>query len=137
MRQKEQNNRKCCIFIMLLMSIMLLAGCGLKEDTYDDIGPLIGERIIVREGYKYGVIKNGGEVIVEPQYDHIFDFSQGKAAFKENGLWGYLDTEGNVIIEPQFDAAYSYDPFSGTATVLIGLTYYKINEKGEIIEEAK
>lgn len=47
------------------------------------------------------------EVIIDPQYEDAFSFSEGLAAVKKDGKWGYSDMEGNTVIPFQFDYAPS------------------------------
>ena len=58
---------------------------------------------------KYGFIDKSGKVLIEPQFDHARDFSEGFAQVKKDGKYGFIDKSGKVVIEPQFDDA---EPFS-------------------------
>ena len=43
-----------------------------------------------------------------PQFDEVFDFSEGFGNVKNDGKWGYIDKKGKVVIEPQFDDASDF-----------------------------
>ena len=107
------------------------------EANYDDIRPLIDGAMVVIKNNKYGLIKNGGKVIVEPKYDFIGEFSgdNGTRSFEEDNLWGYFDKNGNVIIEPQFNDASNF--YDGKAKVRKGVNVYYIDIHGKIIGTAK
>src|SRR5438552_1932761 len=42
-------------------------------------------------GSKYGFIDRSGKVIIKPQFDLTFQFSEGLAAIQIKGKWGYID----------------------------------------------
>ena len=52
---------------------------------------------------KMGLIDSNGNIVIEPIYDEIKDFENGKAAFKKNGRWGIMDLNGDIIIKSKFD----------------------------------
>ena len=35
-----------------------------------------------------------------PQFEEVFDFSEGFGNVKKDGKWGYIDKKGKVVIEP-------------------------------------
>jgi len=39
-----------------------------------------------------------GNVIIEPQYLSVFDFSDGLAAAYSKGKCGYINTKGKIVI---------------------------------------
>ncbi len=137
--------------VILMVLIALLTGCN-SSNEYNSTSSEENEKRVaeasefdsilwINEGYirvkkdnKYGLIKNGGEVIIEPKYDYISDYmgENGYRYFEQDDLYGYIDEEGNVVIEPQFDDASLFEK-DGTAKVRMGLTFYVINEKGEIL----
>jgi hypothetical protein len=70
----------------------------------------------------FGYIDQMGKVVIQPQFDAAFSFSEGLAVAEvsPNGVsrWGYIDKTGTWVIEPQFDIAA---PFSeGLAAVVTG-----------------
>ena len=52
---------------------------------------------------KYGFIDKNGKVVIEPQFDDTYPFSEGLAMVEKDGKRGYIDKSGKVVIEPQFD----------------------------------
>jgi len=63
----------------------------------------------VQKNNFWGVIKNDGSYIVQPQYDDVHNFSDGMAAVKK-GSWGFIDNQGKLVITCKY---YSIKDFSG------------------------
>jgi len=61
--------------------------------------------------------QQGWSWIVEPQFEQVYDFSEGLAAVRVDGLWGFIDTGGNMVIEPQFEWINSLG-FRGSVAVV-------------------
>ncbi len=57
---------------------------------------------------KWGFINPQGEWVIEPVYQRVGDFSNGKAAVMQRQKWGYVDKSGALAIAPQFRSA---EPF--------------------------
>jgi len=59
--------------------------------------------------FRYGYVDTSGAVVIRPQFQGAFDFSEGLAvvAVKANGAtkYGYIDKSGAWVIQPQFDNA--------------------------------
>jgi hypothetical protein len=70
---------------------------------------------------KVGYIDKASNVVIPPQFDNIYNFSEDLAAVKKGEKWGYINKSGKLVIKPQFDSAL---PFSqGLAKVKIGNKY--------------
>jgi hypothetical protein len=71
---------------------------------------------------KYGFIDKTGEMVIEPQFDWAFQFSEGLAVVMVGdeipGKWGYIDRTGEFVIGPEFDPAFIFS--EGLAAVRIG-----------------
>ncbi|MBN1122072.1 MAG: WG repeat-containing protein [Anaerolineae bacterium] len=80
-------------------------------------------------------IDHTGKIVIEPQVDDVYPFSEGLAVVEVDGKSGYIDKTGEMVIEPQFDFAYSFA--DGLAAVQIdGLLGY-IDKTGEWVVEAQ
>lgn len=94
-------------------------------------------RYPIEEGHKWGLIDREGNVVAEPSFSNMRNFSEGLAAVRIGFEWGYIDLNGNVVIEPRFSEA---GPFSdGLAAVKFyrqshSVTGY-INRRGEMVIE--
>ena len=66
-------------------------------------------------GGKWGFVGETGAVIVEPRFEKVKRFTEGRAAFAvgvrvndagvtvDGGKWGFIGKKGEVVIQPQFD----------------------------------
>jgi len=75
--------------------------------------------------------KTGIQWLVEPQFMHGGDFSEGMAAVYKEGKYGYLNSKGEIVIEPQFNYAHQFS--EGLASVQINNSYGYINTNGKIL----
>ena len=66
-------------------------------------------------GDKYGFIDQSGTVVIKPEFDLTFDFSEGMALVVQANKYGFVDTTGRMVIEPQF--YYAKDFHNGLAKV--------------------
>lgn len=81
--------------------------------------------------WKLGEIDKTGKVVINPQFDWAFNFSEGLAAVKIDGKYGYINKAGTVVIYPQFDVAENFS--DGFAVVEIEGKWGCINSTGKII----
>ena len=56
-----------------------------------------------RKDKEWGCIDTKGTWVVNPQFEHIKDFSEGLAAVRKGGEWGFIDKTGSFIVNPQFE----------------------------------
>jgi hypothetical protein len=69
-------------------------------DTYEaDPGPLF----LVTQVGKIGYIDRNGRIIIPPQYDAAYGFSEGLARIRVGDKWGYIDKSGQMVITPQYE----------------------------------
>jgi hypothetical protein len=81
---------------------------------------------------KYGFINELGQMVIQPRFNHVMNFSEGLAAVHEDRHWNYIDTSGKVVIATT--ASWKVRPFSeGLAAVLFGNRYGYIDKKGEVV----
>lgn len=92
----------------------------------------------------WGFLNKNNEVIIEPKFKKVTEFSEGVAGVSIDGKkWGFIDKKSNFIIEPKF---YLTDCFqNGICAVRINYQEFEyandwmydaiINSKGEIIRE--
>lgn len=78
---------------------------------------------------KYGFINQSGEVVIEPQFDKTWGFSEGLAAVKVDGKWGFIDKDGKMVINPQFGWEWRYSESTHlTNSFNEGLTFVWLSE---------
>jgi hypothetical protein len=49
-----------------------------------------------------------GKLIIAPQFDEAWPFSEGLAKVKQNGKWGFIDKTGTLVITPSSEEAESF-----------------------------
>jgi hypothetical protein len=52
-----------------------------------------------RDG-QWGFVTRGGDWAIEPRWDQVMDFSEGRAAVAEESEWGVIDRQGQYVLEP-------------------------------------
>ena len=99
---------------------------------YQDIGGFDddGFAYFNKDG-KYGVINNKLEVVVQPEYDLIYDFSEGLAAAWKDGKCGFIDPAGNVAVPLKYDVAQSFS--DGLALVIRADKYGFVDKTGKLV----
>jgi len=98
----------------------------------------------IREKGKTGYIDNTGKVVIKPQFDYGWEFSEGLAPVQTGEDWGYIDENGKIIIKPRFFEAGLFKKgfakvgiyFENRKVVDNMVGYYGyINKKGIIVNE--
>lgn len=56
-------------------------------------------------------------MVIKPQFDSCYDFSEGLARIVLNGKRGFIDKTGKIVIKPHFDNCDSFR--EGLAHVII------------------
>ena len=64
---------------------------------------------LISNSGKYGFIDSKGQVVIEPKFRALSEFSEGLAAARISGSYGYINHTGAFVIQPYFDYA---TPFS-------------------------
>jgi hypothetical protein len=65
-----------------------------------------------------GAVNRDGGIVVEPRFDFVDEFHEGRAVVRFGGRYGYVDTNGKVVTSPQYAIAGRYR--LGLAEVDIG-----------------
>lgn len=55
-----------------------------------------------------GALRRDGTVAVEPRYDWVGTFSEGRAAVRVGGLYGFVDEDGQEVVPPQYRIVADY-----------------------------
>jgi len=80
----------------------------------------------------WGFVDTSGKQVINPQFDAVGDFHDGKCAVKnKDGKWGYIDKSGKIIINNQFDSANIFK--DGKAVVQLDDKVGVIDEDGKYI----
>lgn len=78
---------------------------------------------------KWGYRDRKGNVVIQPDYDDAFEFSEDLACVERDGKLGYIDKKGDVVIDFKFDSATSFS--DGLASVTVGEKSGYIDKHGE------
>ena len=94
-----------------------------------------GKEEIYHENGLWGLKSAEGEILLSPQFDDFYEFSeQGIAVVMKAQKYGYVHRSGEIIVLPQWDEAYDFD-HSSLAIVqrngLLGL----VNLSGKVVVE--
>jgi len=134
-----------CMLVICPVNSVLFAGENpqvSRGTAGDPDGAASGKTLVAYSTYdfafinsKWGFIDKTGEVVIEPKYTGVEDFSEGFAAVKVGGThfidgkWGFIDRTGKEVIPLQFEWVRSFS--EGLAAVRVdGKTGY-IDPKGE------
>ncbi|MGI6393939.1 MAG: WG repeat-containing protein [bacterium] len=69
---------------------------------------LTDERYIIRKNGKGGFIDGCGLIRVQPEYDSVFEFTEGLARIEKNKKYGYVDKNGKEVIPLLYDDAWFF-----------------------------
>lgn len=79
-------------------------GDTVLDNIYHDLVHFSEKCILIRNGKKYGIITQDGEIVIQCKYDDIFiDESENVIAVKKKGLWGLTDMHGKMLVKPAFN----------------------------------
>ena len=80
---------------------------------------------------KYGFIDKTGKVVVDFQYDWVYQFKEGLATVSKDNQYGFIDTSGKVIIPLQFEEAWYFS--ENLAAVKVNNRWGFINKQGRMV----
>lgn len=103
-----------------------------SSDYYFAVSFAEGMARIEKGASQYGFIDKSGQVVIEPDFEYLSDFSEGLAAAEKGGKFGFIDKTGAWIIEPQF--AYAGDFHNDMAMMRNDqFEWGYVNRQGEIV----
>ncbi len=82
-----------------------------------------------------GYLDRSGNVVIAPQFEDCYDFSEGLARVKVNDKFGFVDQKGSLVIKPVYNSAYKFS--NGRARVSSSDKFGYIDQKGNRIIEEK
>ena len=89
--------------LLSLTFIVTLASSSFAQEKVPD-GRLFTIEVKGRTGY----IDNTGKIVIKPEFDEAWNFSEGLAPVRVDDKWGYIDETGKIVIAPQFFEASSF-----------------------------
>ena len=116
-------------FFGSFLLLILTSGFLLAQEESSRLYP-------IKQNSKVGYIDNTGKIVIEPQFDAGWKFSEGFACVVVDGKTGFIKESGEYLVKPQFNSSYGcYDEFrEDFASVSIGNSR-KI--KGKWVDESK
>lgn len=126
------------ILVVLLVSIAVFAYCQriFDRDNSDKAGGNsdikdAGEQLyVIRDNGRYGYIDRDGFVVIKPQYEDGYNFSEGLARVGLQHRYGFIDKTAKIVVRPKFQNAEDFS--EGLALVAINNRYGFINNMGEV-----
>jgi hypothetical protein len=86
---------------------------------------------LIYEDGKWGFIDATGKVVIDPQFDEAWDFSEGLATVRIGEKWGFIDVSGQYVVDPQFDETWYFS--EGLAPVRVGEEWGYIDTMGQYV----
>lgn len=120
--------RKMFVLFTTLSIMLTLASCGEANYKEEALFP-------IKTGGQWGFINAKGDVVIEPQYYDVREFSQGLCAVQKelNGLWGFIDCHNKMVIRPKYDAVWFNFNKDGIALVFLNDKSIFINKRGRTV----
>ena len=85
-------------------------------------------------GGLWGFVNRNGEIVINPKYDYVFNFSEGIAAVKVGDKYGFIDTIGVLIVPCEYDEVVSSFE-NGEGKLVKGGRMYVFNRSGEMVSD--
>jgi hypothetical protein len=102
------------------------AGVGSFSEGLAAVAKEVGGSGVDANAYKYGYIDRTGKFAIEPRFDRVGDFHNGRAEVCIDDKWGFIDRTGKVVIPLEYGGLRSFS--EGLAAVQ--LTPEKVKEMG-------
>lgn len=114
-------------FLPFLISLLCFSLWNATQAQPKGSDPLF----LIKQHGKYGYIDSKGQIVIQPQYDFAWGFSEGLASVWIGDRAGYVDLTGNMIISPKFRYARAFR--NGCAEVEVSGKWGLIDPRGEYI----
>ena len=83
-------------------------------------------------GGKWGFVNRNGEIVINPEYDYVFNFSEGIAAVSLRGKLGFIDMTGTFIVPCEYNKVESHFK-DGEGELVKGHKIYVFDRTGKIV----
>jgi hypothetical protein len=106
----------------------------ISTNFYDEIIVDIDKTYTVKNNFKYGILNNKGNLIIDCTYDQARGFDKnGLALVKINERYGFINMENKLVIPPIHEYVSSF--YDGLATVKADGKQKFINTSGKFISQ--
>lgn len=104
-----------------------------QKPIFKKVREFLGKATFVQSNAnaKWGCITKEMELIINDEYDEIYNFYDGFARIVKENKWGYINDKCEVVVNPIYD--YAYDFSNSYAKVQKNGKIAYINEKGKEI----
>ena len=95
------------VLVLTATSAWFLVWKNSKET--DNLFPEDGKALaaVMVDG-RWGFIDRWGNMIIEPNFKEVGEFSDGLVPVKTEEKWGFVNASGEMVIEPFFDTYEKY-----------------------------
>lgn len=121
-----------CLPLFTLLGVLLLAGCRYSPAPMPQAAAPVVLFPVQQEG-RWGYIDRAGTLVIAPQFDRAWRFSEGLALVEVGGQFGYINPQGERVIAPQFDDALYFS--DGLAPVQQDSVWFYIDPTGRRVED--
>ena len=117
----------CVLLLTLCDADSQIQNFGVHEELYP-----------VKKNNKWGYMDSSGNIVISPQFDEAWRFSEGLAVIAlgedwNNRKYGFIDKFGNVVIEPMYQDADYFN--EGLARIKLDNKFGFIDNSGKVIIE--
>jgi len=127
-------------FILVIIAISLfnpcLFGCKGTSSPAPKKTKEVRKLLPIKKDGKWGYIDKTGKIVIKPQFEYAYNFSEGLAVIGKGRKtsyscerYGYIDENGEIVIETIFDYATPFH--NGLAEVEINKNWGVIDKRGE------
>jgi hypothetical protein len=103
--------------------VIVLPGVQRAASFHEGLAPVRTEVVSRGSGGDLPAIKSGfidrrGRFVIEPKFDFVAEFSEGRARVQNDGKWGFIDYTGKIVIPAKFESGEDFS--EGLAAVRVG-----------------
>jgi hypothetical protein len=132
------SKRTIIVLILVILLISFAATIYLQRNHDGKSGDKIDQDVqiqeveedlyVIRDNGRFGYINRVGLVVIEPQFEDAYSFSEGLARVAVQHKYGFIDKSGIMVIKPVFDDAGDF--VEGLARVSTENKYGFIDKNG-------
>lgn len=84
------------------------------------VGDLCCGLAAAKDGVLYGYVNTGGEMIIAPIFEEVYDFDGGYARVKKDDKWGIISTTGQIVTPFQYSEIKLLNPDGSNVFIVKG-----------------
>jgi hypothetical protein len=122
--------RRTALHAFFFTTALLAAPVHAQPIPPSRVGPADGLLVVTVDG-KHGFIDLSGRMVIPPEFDFAWQFSEGLASAWRSGRAGFIDRTGAFVIAPRFEYARAFH--EGLAEVQLGGLWGFVNRAGSLV----